>query len=179
MPDHDLDIAMRRLDAAIPDYSDPSGDDFVALSRDLVPVRSMVEDDLDAVIGIDHRLTGRDRGAYYRAKFKEVLNETGIRVSLVAEIDGLPAGFVMARVDLGEFGRTEPAAVMDTIGVDPGHGARGIGRALMSQLLANLASLRVEAVHTQVTWDNFGLMKFLRNCCFRPSQQVVLTKRVD
>ncbi len=48
------------------------------------------------------------------------------RPTLAPEVDGAPAGFVMARVDFGEFGRPEPAAVIDTIGVDPGHGGLGV-----------------------------------------------------
>ena len=68
----------------------------------------------------------------------EALHESDVRVSLVAEQDGRPVGFIMARVDFGEFGRFEPTAVMDTIGVDPDYRDRGIGRALLSQLLINL-----------------------------------------
>ena len=50
----------------------------------------------------------------------------------------------MARVDLGEFGRVETTAVIDTIGVDPDYQNKGVGRALVSQLLTNLGTLRVE-----------------------------------
>jgi hypothetical protein len=50
------------------------------------------------------------------------------RISLAARKDGIVAGFVMARADLGDFGRSEPVAVLDTIEdlpvrvVIPGHG---------------------------------------------------------
>ena len=56
------DVSARRFDGDMPDYSDPSGDDFVALSRDRVPLRSMRNDDLDSIVRIDRQLTGRDRG---------------------------------------------------------------------------------------------------------------------
>ena len=92
--------------------------------------------------------------------------------------DGRPAGFVMARVDFGEFGHTEPAAVIDTIGVDPGHARLGIGRALLSQLLANLESLHVDTVRTVVTWDSFALLDFLADCGFAPGQHLVLTRTI-
>ena len=39
-------------------------------------------------IQIGDTITGRDRTAYYRRKLAEVLTESGIRVSLVAELDG-------------------------------------------------------------------------------------------
>lgn len=172
----DPDIAQGRLDADIPDYSDPDGDDFVALSRDRIPVRSMAEGDLAAVVRIDRKLTGRQRTDYFERKFKEVMDESGVRLSLVAEIDATAVGYVMARVDFGEFGMTEPAAVIDTIGVEPGHARSGVGQALLSQLLANLATLRVDSVRTTVLWDNFELLRFLRRRGFVPSQRLVLTR---
>jgi ribosomal protein S18 acetylase RimI-like enzyme len=132
----------------------------------------MTENDLQALITIDSRITGFDRTAYFRRKLAEALRESDIRVSLVAELDGGPVGFVMARVDLGEFGRVEPAAVLDTIGVDPDYRQRGIGRALLSQLLMNLATLRIESVRTEIDWNDRELLAYLDHCGFRPSQRL-------
>lgn len=176
--DADADLDPPRLDAGIVDFSDPAGDDFEALSRDQVFVRSMTEADLDAVVRIDRKLTGVPRDDYYRAKLHETLTESGVRVSLVAEVDGAAAGFIMARVDFGEYGRTEPAAVMDTIGVDPDRAGTGIGDAILSQLLANLDALQVEHIRTRTAWNAFGLMHFLDAHGFRPAQQLALNRAV-
>ncbi|MCB2099740.1 MAG: GNAT family N-acetyltransferase [Rhodobacterales bacterium] len=178
MPDPDIDIAPRRFDADIPDYSDPSGDDFVALARDKVTVRSMQQADLAAMVRIDRKHTGQDRHAYYQRKLAEVMNETGIRVSLVAETDGLPVGFIMARVDFGEFGRAESAAVIDTIGVDPGFSHAGVAAALMSQLMGNLSILRVDTVRTTVSWNDFPLLRFMDHNGFRPAHRLLLKKAI-
>ena len=167
------------LDAAgEADYSDPRGDDFDALSRDRVPVRSMVEDDLDALGRIDRKITGRNRSEYLRAKLAEALYDSGVRVSLVAELDGNPRGFVMARMDFGELGRTEPVAVIDTIGVDPDFTGQGVGKALLSQLLANLAGLNVERVETTLARTDLDLLGFLYHCGFEPSQRLAFSKTV-
>lgn len=179
MPDRELDIAPQKFDADMPDYSDPDADDFVALSRDKVMVRSLMPDDLPHLARIDRKLTGMDRTAYYERKLEEVTHESGIRVSLVAEVDGLPAGFIMARVDFGEYGRAEPMAVIDTLGVHPGHGRGGIASALLSQLLTNLNVLHVETVRSTVSWDNFTLLRFMQRNGFTPSQRLILRKRVD
>jgi ribosomal protein S18 acetylase RimI-like enzyme len=155
------------------------GDDYESLSRDRVPVRSMKEDDLAAAVRIDRKLTGRDRSAYYAAKLREMLTESGIRVSLVAEEDGFVVGFVMARVDFGEFGKVDKAAILDTIGVHPGFAGSGIGHALLSQLFLNLATLQVETVLTQVSPENIGLQRFLYSCGFHPSQRLMLSKTIS
>jgi len=94
----------------------------------------MKEDDLAAAVRIDRKLTGRDRSAYYAAKLREMLTESGIRVSLVAEEDGFVVGFVMARVDFGEFGKVDKAAVLDTIGVHPGFAVRRRARPALPAL---------------------------------------------
>lgn len=160
------------------DLSDPSGDDFAALSRDRIPVRSLTEADSPFIVAVDRKVSGRDRSAYYKRKIAEVTKESGVRVSLVAEIDGQFAGFVMARTEFGEFGRTQPTAVLDTIGVDPAYARHSVGRALMSQLLTNLASLGVEKVQTQLAWNSFSLMGFLNRCGFTPSQRLIFQRRL-
>lgn len=164
-----ITIPQRVGDPEEVDYSLPAPTDVGELARDRIPVRSLREADLKALIAIDRRITGRDRSAYFERKLAEALHESDVRVSLVAELDGRPVGFIMARVDLGEFGRIEAAAVMDTIGVDPDYAGRGVGRALLSQLLANLATLRVDKVLTEVDWGDRELMAYLDRCGFKPS----------
>lgn len=154
------------------DYSTGPAADFGPLARDRIPVRSMRESDLKAIAAIDRRITGRDHSLYFERKLDEALHESDVRVSLVAELDGVPVGFIMARVDLGEFGRTDTAAVMDTIGVHPDYAGRGVGRALLSQLLANLTTLRVDKVLTEVDWADRELMAFLDRCGFVPSPRL-------
>jgi len=160
--------------AGEPNYSDPNSDDYDALSRDRVTVRSLAATDLDAIVAIDRRITGYDRGAYYRRKVAEVIDEAGVRVSLVAEQQQRAVGFVMARVDYGEFGQTVTTAVIDSLGVDPAARGQQVGQALLSQLLVNLGSLRVDTVRTEIRWDEFELGAFLARCGFRPAQQLAL-----
>ena len=159
-------------------YSDPISDDFEALSRDTVPCRSLAADDLSAVLRIDRRNSGQDRRSYYARKFDEVLDETGVRVSLVAEHDNQVVGFVMARVDYGAFGHASSTAVIDTLGVDPAYKSVKVGHALMSQLLANLSSLMVDKVKTELSWNAFDLNGFLASCNFAPAQTLVLSKKL-
>ena len=169
-----ITIPERVGDAQEINYANPAGSDFGSLARDRIPVRAMKPDDLRALIGIDRRIVGRDRSGYFERKLAEALQETDLRVSLVAELDGRPIGFIMARVDLGEYGRVEPTAIIDTIGVDPDYRNFGVGRALLSQLIVNLRTLRVERVRTEVDWRDHDLLSYLERFDFRPSQQVCL-----
>jgi ribosomal protein S18 acetylase RimI-like enzyme len=165
-------------DAREINYGDPPAADFSSLARDRIPVRSMAEGDLGALVAIDRRITGRDRSAYFARKLADALHESDVRVSLVADLDGRPAGFIMARVDLGEFGRMEPVAVMDTIGIDPEYRRKGVGQALLSQLLANLATLRVERVLTEIEWSDLELIGFFNHCGFAPSPRLCFDRTI-
>ncbi|OGA20323.1 MAG: hypothetical protein A3I01_10065 [Betaproteobacteria bacterium RIFCSPLOWO2_02_FULL_65_24] len=150
--------------------------DFEPQLRDEVHVGVMEQGDLEGIARVDRRLTGRDRRTYLARLVDEAFTDSAIRVSLTARVDGGIAGFVMARVDLGDFGRAEPVAVIDTVGVDPLRAREGIGRALLSQLFANLAALRVERVETVVAPGNLDLMAFFYRAGLRPSERLAFVK---
>lgn len=160
-------------------YGNPPAPDFGPLARDRIPIRAMMQGDLRALIVIDRRITGRDRSGYFEQKVNEALHDSDVRVSLVAERNGGPVGFIMARVDLGEFGRIQSTAVLDTIGVDPDYWGQGIGRALLSQLLLNLRGLRVDCIRTEVDWSDRELLAFLDRCGFLPSQHLCFEHAVQ
>jgi predicted N-acetyltransferase YhbS len=145
---------------------------------DELPVRSMTEQDLRAIVRLDRKVTGRDRSAYYARKIGEALRRSAVRMGLVAEREGRLTGFLMARVDFGEFGRPEPTAVLDTIAVDPDDTGQGIGRALLEQLLLNLSGLRAERVVTEADWREVPLLAFLARTGFTHSQRLAFTRAV-
>jgi ribosomal protein S18 acetylase RimI-like enzyme len=139
-----------------------------------IVVRGLKPEDLNAVVAIDAKNAGRRREEYFRIKLQQNLAETGIKVSLAAEADGLFRGFLLARVYYGEFGTLEPVAVLDTLGVHPDTRRRGIGRALMEQLLVNLAGLGVSTLRTEVAWEDMTLLGFFHREKFRPAARVCL-----
>ena len=139
-----------------------------------IVVRGLKPQDLEAVVAIDAKITGRRREEYFRIKLAQNLKETGIKVSLAAESDALFSGFLLARVYYGEFGTMEPVAVLDTLGVHPDMQGRGIGQALMEQLVLNLAALGVPTLRTEVAWEDMQLLSFFQRQNFRPAPRLCL-----
>lgn len=158
------------------DYGAPGDNDFEKLARDMADVQSMKQQDLQDIARIDRAITGRDRTDYMQGQLAEAMNDSAIRVSMTARLDDTIVGYLMARADLGDFGRTEPAAVIDTIGVDPEYAHQGVGRALLSQLFANLGALRVERVETITAPRDQALLGFLLDAGFKPSQRLAFTR---
>ena len=157
-------------------YDGRPDNDYERLARDLCDVRGMRTEDVPDIVRIDRHITGRDRGDYVRRKLAETMADSAIRVSLTARQDDAVVGYLMARVDLGDFGRTEPTAVIDTIGVDPAWAHHGIGHALVSQLFANLGALQVERVETVVAPRDHALSGFFYDVGFGPSQRIAFVR---
>lgn len=160
------------------DFGAPQANDDERLALDRAEVRAMRPEDLREIVRIDQGITGRDRRDYIAARLAETLDDSAIRVSLCARVDGAIAGFVMARADLGDFGRTEPVAVVDTIGVDIAHWKSGIGRLLMERLFANLGELHIEKLETVVASSDLALLGFFQHTGFKPSQRLSFVRRI-
>jgi GNAT superfamily N-acetyltransferase len=158
------------------DWSAPAANDIEQLARDTADIRLLAAKDLDDVVRIDRNITGRDRRAFMQHAMDEALRESGVRISLAARIDNIMAGFVMARADLGDFGRTEPVAVIDTLDVAPEYAHHGVGHALLSQLFLNLDALRIERIETVVDRKAFALLGFFYDVGFAPGQRLAFVK---
>ena len=108
--------------------------DTDAPARDVILVRNLQAGDLEVIVAIDAAAAGRRREQFLALKVKQAFADTGIAVSLVAELDDHVVGFALARVYYGEFGVVEPAAVLDVLGVHPDYRGRRVASALVDQL---------------------------------------------
>ena len=147
-----------------------------ALDTDAILVRDLRPGDLEAIVRIDERIVGRSRRRFYELKLRDALVPGSLRISLVAEDEGALAGFLLGSLYYGEFGQPEPAAVLDTLAVDPDRRGRKIGKALMRQLVMNLSALGIQRIRTEVDWDQFDLMGFLAREGFVPARRYCLDK---
>jgi len=139
-----------------------------------VVIRRLRPADLEPVVALDAKVIGRRRDEYFRVKLEMAKSETGVEVSLAAELDGLFVGFLIARVFYGEFGITEPSAVLEVLGVDPDFRHRHVGSELLRQLRTNLLGLGVRRIRTEVDWDEQSLLGFFHHEGFEPAPRLCL-----
>jgi len=149
------------------------------LETDAVLVRTMREDDLNAIVAIDAAATGRRRPRYFEVMLQRSVTQAGLQISLVAELDNRVVGFVIGSLYYGEYGVVEPSASIDAITVAPDHRAKNVGKALMRQLRLNLAALRITTLRTEVSWEYFDLLAFFRSQGFKPSSRLCLECTLD
>ncbi len=149
------------------------------LETDAILVRALELSDRDALIEIDAAASGRHRPLYFERMLERAVKKADFQASLAAEMDNRTVGFIFATLFYGEYGLTEPSASIDAIGVLPEYRGRRVGRALMRQLLLNLAALRIERVRTEVPWNDFDLLAFFERNGFAPAGRVCLERQLD
>ncbi|MCK6506658.1 GNAT family N-acetyltransferase [Myxococcota bacterium] len=142
-------------------------------------IRTLTAGDLDRLVAIDERHTGRRRATWFQARLSRALQDSAVRVSLGAEVDGTLVGAVLGEVQYGEYGVAEPVAVLDTLLVDPTFAGQGIGATLLEHLSRNLRALNIERIRTEVAWDQQHILAFLAHSGFVPAQRLVLEKGIS
>lgn len=143
-----------------------------------VIVRTLVPSDLARLVAMDRDFTGRSRKAWFEGKLRHALAEADLKISLGAEVDGTLVGALLGSLAYGEFGQPEPVAILDTVLVDRAVARKGIGRAMLAQLVKNLAALGIDAIRTEVGWREHDLLGFLERNGFAPVPRLVLELEV-
>jgi len=146
------------------------------LASEDVEIRVIRESDVGPVTEIDYKVFGKRRPEYYERKIAEVLDEESGRLvtSLIAEVGGEVAGFIMGSVYLGEFGIPESIAYIDTIGVSPDFQHQGIGGYLLDEFKTTVDKAGATKVHTLVNWADTDLLGFFADGGFVASNTLNL-----
>jgi ribosomal protein S18 acetylase RimI-like enzyme len=148
------------------------------MKKETINIRLMKAEDYDAVVRIDEKVLEVSRPDYYKMKFEKLFaTRDYLPTSLVAEgEDGSVVGFVMGVLYMGEYGIFKEEASLDTIGVDPDHQNKGIGKLLIDEFLAHLKTLGVQKINTLVDWNDARLIHFFSSNRFSPSKSINLER---
>jgi ribosomal protein S18 acetylase RimI-like enzyme len=148
------------------------------MNKETINIRLMKAEDYDAVVRIDEKVLEVSRPDYYKMKFEKLFaTRDYLPTSLVAEAeDGSVVGFVMGVLYMGEYGIFKEEASLDTIGVDPDHQNKGIGKLLIDEFLAHLKTLGVQKINTLVDWNDARLIHFFSSNQFSPSKSINLER---
>lgn len=120
--------------------------------------------DLNAVIRLDARLTGRRKPAYWRALFRTFVapGRSSSRVGLAARDGTRLCGYLLGDVRAFEFG-SAPCGWIFAVGVDPAAAHHGIGSALVAQARRRFGRAGVATVRTMVRRNDVSMLAFFRS----------------
>jgi GNAT superfamily N-acetyltransferase len=148
------------------------------MGRTSVTVRPLEPSDIDAIVGIDEKLSGQTRKDYWRRRL-EIASLRPPWMSVVAETDGRLAGFLFGWVGESEFGIAEPTGWVDLIGVDPAYRGRGVARALLNRFVESGRELRaLGRVATLIDLGQADVREFVLHRGFQPGRMVQLERTV-
>jgi ribosomal protein S18 acetylase RimI-like enzyme len=151
------------------------------MNASTIKTRLLKVEDFEAVVRIDEKVLNASRRDYYRVKFEaSVQSPDHLPVSLVAEeADGTVVGFIMGNLFIGEYGISQDRATLDTIGVDPDHQHKGIGKQLITEFMDHLKALGVQKVSTLVDSNDTKMTHFFSANQFGPSPIVNLERSLS
>lgn len=141
-------------------------------------VRPLTNDDLERIVAIDRAHSKYSRSAFFEKRFAAAKANPDDFVHVGVTQGGLLMGFVMARILRGEFGRADAVAALDALGVDIGNRERGIGQALVAELVRILGEKNVLSLHSQVEWSNHELLRFFAGSGFALAPRLALERPV-
>ncbi len=140
-------------------------------------IRAMTSKDLDRIVEIDSKVLGKSRPEYWEMKLELVEKRSPI-ASLVAEVDGKVAGFIIGDASGWEYGVPENIGWIDTIGVDPDVQRKGVARELFGEMVTNLKKVGVAKIYTFADWRDWGLLQFLDAMGFERGDMINLELKV-
>ena len=126
----------------------------------VVPVRLLDSGDVEPLGDLSSRI-----GAETIVDWTRRLDRSGT-VIVGAELDGKLVGYAAAEVRRS-FGRATPGAWIDAFGVDLAYRGHGIGRSLLTALLAGLRERGADHVFTLVPVHDRTMASFFRELGFR------------
>lgn len=126
----------------------------------VVPVRLLDGGDVEPLGDLSSRI-----GVETVVDWTRRLDRTGT-VIVGAELDGKLVGYAAAEVRRS-FGRATPGAWIDAFGVDLAYRGHGIGRSLLTALLARLRERGADHVFTLVPVHDRTMAPFFRELGFR------------
>jgi flavin-dependent dehydrogenase/ribosomal protein S18 acetylase RimI-like enzyme len=139
-------------------------------------VRRMTVRDIDEVLRLDEKITGKPHAAYYESKAAAYIARAP-EYCLVAEHRDRVIGFVLGDVRGWEFA-TELSGWLEIIGIDPEYHGQGVSRALMDELFEKFHRAGVAVVNTMVNWNDGDLIDYFRANGFDRGEYVNLVKRL-
>jgi ribosomal protein S18 acetylase RimI-like enzyme len=133
-----------------------------------IRIRHLDEMDISDIVAIDEAISGRYRPEVWERQISYYLRRAP-EASLVAEVDGKVAGFMLGEVRSGEFGLEEPTGWIEVLGVDPEQRGKALGRKMAEAIVEYFKSQGAHSVRTLVDEERDDIRSFFSSLGFEAS----------
>ncbi|MGI9481346.1 MAG: GNAT family N-acetyltransferase [Hyphomicrobiales bacterium] len=151
---------------------------------DSVAIREIAEDDLEAVVGLDERVTGLGKTDYWRDIYERYTTRlTKQRFFLIAEPTGDETGkpvlgYIVGEVRAWEFG-SSPCGWIFAFSVDPETRLQGVGEQLFEAISRKFRAAGISKMRTMVGRSNQLHMAFFRSEGMTAGPYIQLEMEID
>jgi len=139
-----------------------------------IRIRPMEPEDIDSVLAIDRKITGVRRAVTYTDLITGDLGGV-LGLSLVAEVNGQVAGFILAR-RVYVWEPVNEVGLIQILGVDPDYWRQGIATKLVKALLDTCQSKKLSAVRIMINERDSQLQGLFEHLGFRRGRLIDYTK---
>lgn len=133
-----------------------------------IRIRTLDELDISDIVAIDEKISGRYRPEVWERQIGYYLRRAP-ETSVVAEVDGRVAGFMLGEVRSGEFGLEEPTGWIEVLGVDPDQRGKALGRRMAEAVLEYFRVQGAHSVRTLVDEEREDIRSFFASLGFEAS----------
>ncbi|HEV8583237.1 MAG TPA: GNAT family N-acetyltransferase [Thermoanaerobaculia bacterium] len=143
-----------------------------------IRIRPLDELDISDIVAIDEKIGGRYRPEVWERQIGYYLRRAP-EASVVAEVNGKVAGFMLGEVRSGEFGLEEATGWIEVLGVDPAYRSKALGRRMAEAMLQHFRSQGAHSVRTLVDEEREDILHFFSSLGFEPSTMRPFVKRLS
>ena len=139
-----------------------------------INIRRMTKDDLDSIIDVDKKVTGRERVPSWPQKVSTHFKIYYPPLCFVAEVEKEVVAFILGDIRGAEYG-LPLAGWIDIIGVDPEYQGQGAGRRLIEAFSEECSRIGIKS-RAMVREHDERIQKFLSSAGFQRGLLVEFVK---
>ncbi len=147
-------------------------EDFV---EERVSIREIRVDDTQAIQDIRIAISEEDARVDFQKLVEQHISEGNGQTSLVAQVDGMVAGYMISTTLYAGFGIGKSAWIV-SFGVHPNHMGKGIGLKLANRVCDIYKEKGVSSIYSSVMWDSIDVLSFFKKLGFKRSEFINLKK---
>jgi len=145
------------------------------LVEENISIREIRLEDTQAIQDIRIAISEEDAQVDFQKLIKQHVSEGNGKTSLVAEVNGKVAGYMISTTLYAGFGIGKSAWIM-SLGVHPDHMGQGLGLKLANRICDIYKEKGVGSIYSSVMWDSIDVLSFFKKLGFKRSEFINLKK---
>ncbi|MBU0970831.1 MAG: GNAT family N-acetyltransferase [Proteobacteria bacterium] len=140
-----------------------------------IVIREIRLEDTQAIQDIRLAISEEDSQVDFHKLVEQYVSGRNARTSLVAEVNGKVAGYMISTTLYAGFGIRKSAWIV-SFGVHPDHMGQGLGLKLANRICDIYKAKGVTSIYSSVMWDSIDVLSFFKKLGFTRSEFINLKK---